>query len=70
MEKRIDIVQRFLKSRTVRFIAMLFILLSITSVVFSSFKDFQQYGWLFQSFIHLASLVFLIEYMLRIYSAA
>ena len=70
MEKRIDIVQRFLKSRAVRFIAMLFILLSITSVVFSSFKDFQQYGWLFQSFIHLASLVFLIEYMLRIYSAA
>ena len=69
MEKRIDIVQRFLKSRAVRFIAMLFILLSITSVVFSSFKDFQQYGWLFQSFIHLASLVFLIEYMLRIYSA-
>ena len=69
MEKRIDIVQRFLKSRAVRFIAMLFILLSITSVVFSSFKEFQQYGWLFQSFIHFASLVFLIEYLLRIYSA-
>ena len=69
MEKRIDIVQKFLKSRAVRFTAMLFILLSITSVVLSSFKEFQQYGWLFQSFIHFASLVFLIEYLLRIYSA-
>ena len=69
MEKRIGIVQKFLKSRAVRFTAMLFILLSITSVVLSSFKEFQQYGWLFQSFIHFASLVFLIEYLLRIYSA-
>ena len=69
MGRHIDIVQRFLKNRAVRIISMLFILSSITSVVLSSFKDFQQYGWLFQSFIHLASLVFLIEYMLRIYSA-
>lgn len=68
MEKRIGIVQKFLKSRVVRFTVMLFILLSITSVVLSSFKEFQQYGWLFQSFIHFASLVFLIEYLLRIYS--
>ena len=69
MGRHIDIVQRFLKSRAVRIISMLFILSSITSVVLSSFKDFQQYSWLFQSFIHFASLVFLIEYVLRIYSA-
>ena len=69
MGRHIDIVQRFLKNRAVRIISMLFILTSITSVVLSSFKDFQQYSWLFQSFIHFASLVFLIEYVLRIYSA-
>ena len=69
MGRHIDIVQRFLKNRAVRIISMLFILSSITSVVLSSFKEFQQYSWLFQSFIHLASLVFLIEYVLRIYSA-
>ena len=69
MGRHIDIVQRFLKNRAVRIISMLFILSSITSVVLSSFKDFQQYSWLFQSFIHFASLVFLIEYVLRIYSA-
>ena len=66
MKEYADIVQRFLRSRAVRFIAMLFIILSIASVVLSSFKEFQQYSWLFQSFIHLASLVFLIEYVLRI----
>ena len=69
MGRHIDIVQRFLKNRAVRIISMLFILSSITSVVLSSFKEFQQYSWLFQSFIHFASLVFLIEYVLRIYSA-
>ena len=69
MGRHIDIVQRFLKNRAVRIISMLFILTSITSVVLSSFKEFQQYSWLFQSFIHFASLVFLIEYVLRIYSA-
>ena len=66
MKEYADIVQRFLRSRAVRFIAMLFIMLSIASVVLSSFKEFQQYSWLFQSFIHLASLIFLIEYVLRI----
>ena len=69
MGRHIDIVQRFLKNRAVRIISMLFILSSITSVVLSSFKEFQQYSWLFQIFIHFASLVFLIEYVLRIYSA-
>ena len=52
-----------------RFASMLVILMSISCVILSSFKEFQPYGWLFQSFIHLASLLFLIEYVLRIYSA-
>ena len=34
MEKRIDIVQRFLKSRAVRFIAMLIAFNHISSVLF------------------------------------
>ena len=52
-----------------RFASMLVILMSISCVILSSFEEFQPYGWLFQSFIHLASLLFLIEYVLRIYSA-
>ena len=52
-----------------RTVALLFIVLSITSVILSSFKEYQDYSPLFQGFIHLASLVFLVEYILRIYSA-
>ena len=69
MGNHISAVQKVLKSRVVRFISMLFIMLSVGSVVLSSFKEFQQFSWLFQSFIHFASLAFLIEYVLRIYSA-
>ena len=69
MGKYIGIIQRLLKSKVMRFASMLVILMSISCVILSSFKEFQPYGWLFQSFIHLASLLFLIEYVLRIYSA-
>ena len=69
MGKYIGIIQWLLKSKVMRFASMLVILISISCVILSSFKEFQPYGWLFQSFIHLASLLFLIEYVLRIYSA-
>lgn len=49
--------------------ALLFILLSVTAVILSSFNEFRQYGALFQTVIHLSSAVFLIEYILRIYAA-
>ena len=61
MGKYIGKVQRLLRNKVMRFASMLVILMSISCV--------QPYGWLFQSFIHLASLLFLIEYVLRIYSA-
>ena len=69
MGKYIGKVQRLLRNKVMRFASMLVILISISCVILSSFKEFQLYGWLFQSFIHLASLLFLIEYVLRIYSA-
>ncbi len=69
MGKYIEKVQRLLKNKVMRFASMLVILMSISCVILSSFEEFQPYGWLFQSFIHFASLVFLIEYLLRIYSA-
>ena len=69
MGKYIGKVQRLLRNKVMRFASMLVILMSISCVILSSFKEFQPYGWLFQSFIHLASLLFLIEYVLRIYSA-
>ena len=69
MGKYIGKVQRLLRNKVMRFASMLVILMSISCVILSSFEEFQPYGWLFQSFIHLASLLFLIEYILRIYSA-
>ena len=69
MGKYIEKVQRLLKNKVMRFASMLVILMSISCVILSSFEEFQPYGWLFQSFIHLASLLFLIEYVLSGFTA-
>lgn len=69
MGKNIEIVQKILKSKVVTFMALLFILLSVTAVIMSSFNECRQYGALFQTIIHFSSAVFLIEYLLRIYAA-
>lgn len=69
MEKRIETVQKILKSKVASLMALLFILLSVTAVIMSSFSEFRQYGAVFQTIIHFSSAVFLLEYVLRIYSA-
>lgn len=49
--------------------SLFFIILSVAAVILSSFVEFHVYSPLFQAVIHLSSAVFLMEYILRIYSA-
>ena len=45
MGKYIEKVQRLLKNKVMRFASMLVILMSISCVILSSFKEFQPYGF-------------------------
>lgn len=70
MGKRgIYVVQKILKGKVIRFVSMLLIILSISAVILSSFSDFRNYRIMLQWIIHTASMFFMIEYLLRIYSA-
>lgn len=69
MNRRTETILKVLRSRAARFMALFFILLSVTAVIMSSFVEFQAFRPLFQAIIHFSSAVFLVEYVLRIYSA-
>lgn len=62
-------VQKILASRAASLLAMLLIMMSIAAVILSSFKDFQNYRILLQGVIHFTSMIFMLEYILRIYAA-
>lgn len=62
-------IQHSLMSKTFRYIVMFFIVGAISSVIFSSFQWSRPYThWLF-GFTYLSSIVFTVEYVLRILSA-
>ena len=63
------IVFNFLQSKITHYTVLFFILISIASIMASTYKEMYQHRVLLFSMTYLSSSVFLIEYVLRIFSA-
>ena len=62
-------ILRGLQSKTANALVLFFILISILSIILGSFAQMQAYRTLFFAVTYFSSLIFLVEYGLRIYSA-
>lgn len=67
--KLYDAIQRGLMSKAFQYFVLVFILLAISSVILSSFRESPGHKAVLYTITHLASFVFLIEYILRLLSA-
>lgn len=67
--KSYQIIRRSLMSSAFQYIVIFFILGAICSVILSSFSFAKPYAICFFAFTHLASIIFTIEYLLRILAA-
>ena len=69
MQKFYAFIERVLEGRLVQFVASFFILISIASVIASSFKEMAEYRLFLFGITYVSSFVFLIEYVARILAA-
>lgn len=63
------IVLNFLQSKFTHYIVLFFILIAIASIMASTYKEMYPYRTLLFSMTYVSSLVFLVEYLLRIFAA-
>ena len=63
------VVLHFLQSKFTHYIVLFFILVAIGSIMASTYREMDQYKLLLFSMTYVASIVFLVEYVLRIFSA-
>ena len=62
-------MQRYLMSKFTHYFVLFFILISIASIIFSSFEEMVPYQTALLGITYLSSFIFLIEYAIRIFSA-
>lgn len=62
-------MQRYLMSKFTHYFVLFFILISIASIIFSSFEEMIPYQTALLGITYLSSFIFLIEYAIRIFSA-
>lgn len=62
-------ILKFLRSKVFRYVVLFFIVIAITAIIFSSFKESKPYLTLLFSLIYFSAIVFTIEYILRIIAA-